>query len=505
MSRRRAALLLLLVLLLAGCRTVRSVVARYPRPDIARIYAAARQNPERNPVIVIPGFAGSELVRQADGKIVWGAFFTKDALSYGREEGFRAFGLDVAALPARPRPEDLRHIDDDAEATAPLAQVRAEALVTDVSFDVYATLLNLLAGAGYRLVPGSGAAAAGGEGAAPADPAAPLVFTFAYDWRQDGVDNAIALGRFIGHAREQVREARRRAGLPQQPVRFDVIAHSMGGLVARYYLRYGPRDVLGGAPPPITWAGSPDVERLIMVGTPNFGSMKVLRDLIQGRGHPVLPRIQAALAATLTSVYQMLPRPQHALLWLDEGGRPAAPPPLYDVATWMENGWGPFAEDQERFLAWLYPSLDAAARRRHVAGFMAAALERGRRFHAALDQHPSSRPPTTLVLFAGDADATLERAVVLRRAGRLELVFDGPEELGLMGPGDGTVSRASALADERLAGGPAGWLRSPIPWDWTFFVSDRHTSFLRNPTFQNNLLHLLIEQPPRHPATPSEP
>ena len=58
------------------------------------------------------------------------------------------------------------------------------------------------------------------------------------------------------------------------------------------------------------------------------------------------------------------------------------------------------------------------------------------------------------------------------------------------------MTRVSALADERAVGNLRGWLSSPIPWDQTFFLTDSHTSMFGNPTFQNNLLHLLLDRPP---------
>ena len=72
--------------------------------------------------------------------------------------------------------------------------------------------------------------------------------------------------------------------------------------------------------------------------------------------------------------------------------------------------------------------------------------------------------------------------------------FEGTPEVRLTAPGDGTVTRSSALADERIAGGTQHWLRSPVHWEGTFFIGDRHATFLRNPTFQDNLLNILLSQ-----------
>ena len=52
------------------------------------------------------------------------------------------------------------------------------------------------------------------------------------------------------------------------------------------------------------------------------------------------------------------------------------------------------------------------------------------------------------------------------------------------------------MADERLFGVASGFVSSPIPWDRQVFLTDMHMSFLGNPTFQNNLLHILLEEAP---------
>ncbi|MEJ7711532.1 MAG: hypothetical protein WKF84_17125 [Pyrinomonadaceae bacterium] len=60
--------------------------------------------------------------------------------------------------------------------------------------------------------------------------------------------------------------------LNRPDLRFNIIAHSMGGLVARYAAMYGdadlPRDAEDLKP---TWAGA-NINKVFMFGTPNEGS-----------------------------------------------------------------------------------------------------------------------------------------------------------------------------------------------------------------------------------------
>lgn len=63
-------------------------------------------------------------------------------------------------------------------------------------------------------------------------------------------------------------------------------------------------------------------------------------------------------------------------------------------------------------------------------------------------------------------------------------------------PGDGFVSRCSALGDEREGSDYQPWLRSPIPWTSVTLLADDHMGLTRNPHFINNLLFHLVEQLP---------
>ena len=63
-------------------------------------------------------------------------------------------------------------------------------------------------------------------------------FQFDYDWRRDNVENAKRLHRFIVEKRKYVRaEHKKRFGVDNPNIKFDIVAHSMGGLVVRAYLQ----------------------------------------------------------------------------------------------------------------------------------------------------------------------------------------------------------------------------------------------------------------------------
>jgi len=106
-------------------------------------------------------------------------------------------------------------------------------------------------------------------------------FQFDYDWRCDIVESAQDLHLFIKEKQRYVQqEIEKRFGIKNYHTKFDIVAHSMGGLIARYYLRYGTQDLNeNGSLPELTWAGSKHVEHLVIIGTPNAGSIDSLMSL----------------------------------------------------------------------------------------------------------------------------------------------------------------------------------------------------------------------------------
>ena len=109
-------------------------------------------------------------------------------------------------------------------------------------------------------------------------------FQFDYDWRRDIVENARRFDQFIEQSAAYVRSI----WGSNRPIRFDVVAHSMGGLLARYYLRYGSSDLpADGSLPQPTWHGAARLENIVLVGPPNGGSVGALTNLVDGRLHGV--------------------------------------------------------------------------------------------------------------------------------------------------------------------------------------------------------------------------
>lgn len=283
-------------------------------------------------------------------------------------------------------------------------------------------------------------------------------FQFHYDWRRDISENAAELDRFIAEKRNYIREQyARRYGIQDCEVRFDIVAHSLGGLLARYYLRYGarplPRDR---SVPAVSWAGAKNVRQVVLVGTPNAGSTFAFRELVEGHQlSRFLPFYPPAVVGTLPSVYQMLPRPRHRVVTYADRSDLAVD--LYDPELWQRMRWGLANPEHNEVLEELLPDVASRDIRRHIAlRHQAKCRSRARQFPRALDA--LARPPRNvkLHLFAGDS---IETPAALSVAGQ-----SGEVRIAGYGPGDGTSTRASTVFSEQPVGGGEAGRTSSIDW-----------------------------------------
>lgn len=443
-------------------------------PDLGGLYNPLTQEetPHRNPVILIPGLLGSKLVDAESAKVVWGAF-EAGYVDPNSPEGARLVGLAL----------------DGQGGNAVIPDGAIDRLVVrlaglPVELTAYAQILAALGVGGYRDEDLAGAA-----GVDWGDRHF-TCFQFDYDWRRDMAETAQKLEQFIEEKRRTVQaEIERRFGIPDYDVRFDLVTHSMGGLVARYYLRFGGRRLpADGSVPAVDWDGARYVQRVVMIAPPNAGSLDALRALVEGyRPGVLLPRYAPALLGTMPSLYQLLPRGRHHVL-LDEREQPVKN--IFSPRLWASRQWGLADPSQEHLLSYLMPGVsDSGARYRLALTQQARLLQRGNQFADAMDA-PVVRPPgLEYFLIAGDAEDTLA-TLRIDSAGRLQSAA--------YGPGDGVVLRSSALLDERSErGGP---LKSPIYWNRVLFLFADHLALTRAPAFIDNLLYYLLESQKKPPG-----
>ncbi|WP_026370102.1 esterase/lipase family protein [Kallotenue papyrolyticum] len=346
----------------------------------------------RDMVVLLPGISGSVL--QKDGKDIWAP--SGQALW----QVLRTLGNSIRAL----------QLDGDDAVAEDLGDgIRATRVITDVhlipglhKIDGYSGLLQLLAGFGAI------------TGTIDSDRPANF-FAFPYDWRRDCRANARRLQRFI-----QQRLPQWRAHSGADDARVILLTHSLGGLIARYYV-----EVLEG------WQ---DCRALITFGTPHRGSLNALNFLCNGYKALFLELTETL--RSFTSVYQLLPI--YRAVYSDGTYRRVAEiPDLPGIV-------------QQR-------AQDALAFHREIE----AAVARHQR-----DQHYCEQ--FTTIPIVGTRQPTLQRASFAQ--GQLSVDRQLPEWIdAALDDGDGTVPRLSAI---------------PIELSHEYrdtFVAQRHSSLQNHP------------------------
>jgi pimeloyl-ACP methyl ester carboxylesterase len=480
----RSAFVVLIVaqaIIIPGCGARRT-------PDLERIFAPARARKDKLPVIVIPGILGSQLMNQRTREIVWPSAFRSST--------------DGLSLPTTP---DLASNRDELVAERIVVTAKLARLAPDIY--VYYELLNALRRFGnYR---------DGDWQNPPTDGDRDTFYVFPYDWRRDNVESAQLLFR-------RVEELKQKLGRPD--LRFNIIAHSMGGLVARYAAMYGDADLPADdalAPQP-NWAGARHINKIFMFGTPNEGTMEAFATLLEGysineglrRRVRLFNKLSREDAVTIPSIFQLLPHPETAR-FLDQNLQPLEVD-FYDPEVWRKYGWSPInnAEFRARYERGRVRDEDGAPQRATLAeldAYFVNVLRRARRFHAALDAPaPDTPAPVALYTFGGDCEETLNAPVILRDEKRgLWRTLTEPRELrdaaggkikrrevtrAMYEPGDGRVTRRSLLGERLDAPRRSAFFNTPLPIAYGVFACDLHSDLQSNKTLQDNALTLLINE-----------
>jgi pimeloyl-ACP methyl ester carboxylesterase len=423
-------------------------------PNLDALYG--HREPPKTPLVLVHGILGARLRNVRTGREVWpGSSF--HLLSHRYND--LSLPIDSESLAA-----------DEGDIAAYDVVNRA------LGHDFYGRLLGTLTGPGqYRDLD------------LPGRPK--TLYSFYYDWRLDNALSAARLDEFI-------ETIRRDKGDPD--LRVDIVAHSMGGLVVRYFARFGREDVLDREHPAPTFSGARKIRKAVYVATPNLGAISGLEAAIEGVGVG-LGTIPPEVEATWPATYELLPRGDSD--WIVDAQGQSIDPDLFDVNTWKKYGWSVFDPRIRKRI--LRQFKDRTSGERYITtleGFVARSLVRAGRFLRAIAL-PLPGGDNEEAVFGGDCVPTQARCL-LEWVGGQERVRLKPEEVSrrsrdlhyralMLEPGDGTVTKRSTLG--RALAVPTSTAPSPTNAR-AFFLCQRHDDLPGNITLRDNLLEILLSR-----------
>ncbi|HEU5374083.1 MAG TPA: hypothetical protein VFV38_01465 [Ktedonobacteraceae bacterium] len=216
----------------------------------------------RDMIIIVPGITGSVL--QKNGKDIW-AISGHTAWSV-----LTTLGSSLQQIKLEGEDHNADDLGDGVRATRLIQQIVIPGLYKSAGYSILSRLIT----ENFEVE----------KGTIDGDELANF-FEFPYDWRRDNRVSARKLQNFIEKRLRQWREQR------YAHAKVILLAHSMGGLISRYYL-----EVLEG------WK---DCRALFTFGTPHRGSVNALNYLCNGYKKLFLDLSDAM--RTFDSVYQLLP------------------------------------------------------------------------------------------------------------------------------------------------------------------------------------------------------
>ena len=346
-------------------------------------------------VIFIPGFYGSELVLPKSQRLLW--ISAREAVVGSRTLARTGLGVPGAVQLA------TGHVLERVPIVSKLFGI-------DVYGKFLAELRNHLARA----------------------PSRAELLLFPYDWRQDYSAAVSDFADLIQTIKE--RDARS----------ITVIAHSMGGLILSYYLRYGKQEPAVAVE---NWEAAGSINAVVLASVPYQGSLTALYNMMYGAKFGLnTALVNADAFCTFPSVYQLLP--SYSPVLLNDQLEPMSQE-LTDPTFWQKRHWGFLRKKTDRSKELLELRLCFVTEMLRKASALMA------RLHAPV-RAPASTHPRLMHIYCR-SHPTNARTVLIGDGDSSQLVFDKASFRSrfptnaygqLISDGDQTVTVASARLPE---------------------------------------------------------
>ncbi|CAB3669158.1 alpha/beta fold hydrolase [Paraburkholderia rhynchosiae] len=292
-------------------------------------------------VILVPGIMGSEL--KADGALVWPGNPWEVLTPYNKLEKLLEPDLEVGDI--------IRWV---------------------VVKGVYGPLIDALGRCGFS-----------------EKEANPNLVVCPYDWRKDNAESAARLAERVRYLRQ----------LHGPDLKIDILAHSMGGLVARHFLESGRFGE-------VNCCGFDNIRSLTTMGTPHRGAPLALAAALGGVRKLFLSATQVqALASNeaFPALYQLLPPEDEPFLWNLASSARLAAVDIYDPRVHQTLGLSDAnLESARTFRA----SLDIRSKPKSVSYFCFVGTKMDTYGHMRVDM-TVSKPIPQAVSVSGGGDGTV--------------------------------------------------------------------------------------------------
>jgi len=178
----------------------------------------------------------------------------------------------------------------------------------------------------------------------------------------------------------------------------------------------------------------------------------------------------------------------------------------FDINIWRQFQWSIFDPAVQLRIKSQFDDQEVAdAYLKVLERYFEKQLERARRFVWSLTVSLDS--PAPLIVFGGDCHLTPAR-IVVEEVNGVSMIRLWPDEITsplphvdydrlMLEPGDGVVTKASLLARNVLDPAVPRHKYSFFPFDYSFFLCDRHDKLTGTVSFQDNLLHPLFSRDDR--------